>query len=1148
MFAVRCGRNLMVLAVVVLAGLLSVVLPSSALAADPFDPQPSKILIKGPSVTEGDSGRTTYEAEVSAANNGAQRAPECGYTARWRTVAGSAQAGSDYVEVSNGIELVQPRQPSYDLPVKIVGDTMRELWEKFYIEITVPATCGSSLTVTRRFDITIYNDDHGNALFAEWRVGLREVDPGQGTVNATFEIRRDEAIGLSTAKWRTADGTAKAGSDYTARNGTVTFDGTQNVQRVTVPILADLVKEDPETFSVKLSDPTGTVILNDTAPATISDNDQLQGLRINDVQVTEGQSGTRLATFQVSRLGVRDTAASVRWSTGDVAPPPTTSGGSGQRVTPYDGGQATSERPATAGEDYTPVTSRLLEFAPGESVKNVSVTIRGDTVPEPDENLWVTLSSPSGVSILPNGAVGLAKIATDDTGFWVNDREVDEDPLDVPLSYDPFDAWGAPVAQPPAPKFTIWRTGPVNTWSQVNWDLYNGTAIAFYDFVGDFGTVYFAPGETSRRVPLTIRRDQEPEGDEQFTIVLSEAIGAGIAKDTGVVTIDDDDGFVIDDVRVTETSSGTSLANFDIRLTGPAATATSVRWATADTGTADGGVDYRADAGTVSFAAGETKKTVSVVINGDAAAEKAEYFSVSLSASQGADVVDGSAIGTIFNAAQGLKVGDASVTEGNAGTRQLTFEVERVGVPTGAVTATWYTKDVPTQGSAGAEALAPVLTAYEELPVSPASPGSDYTAVTNRTVSFAAGQTKATISVTVNGDTTAENHERLEVRIGSVIGTQSIIDGSGLGTILTDDSGVSVIDATITEGLRGSRPEEVTIARRGSVLGTAWVDWAVTAWTAGSPSDSFTPASGTVKFDSGETTKTFPVMITGDSTAEGDELVLVTLSSPVGTGITDATGSVTIADDDGLTVDDVTVVEPLTGTTSATFTIRLNGPARTPVSVDWATSANGPTGTRAATAGTDYSAVTRTRRVEFAVGETSKQVSVSVRSDTTAEPTEAFGVYLSTPKGAAILDATAHARILDYKPGVYIDNVSLPEGDSGSRQAQFTLTRVGDVSQPASVTATRSNDTAGAGGTEFSGNYVYTSSPAVPGATGGSDYTIGSPTTASFAAGQRTTTVSVPVHGDSDLEFSETFFVTLSNAAGTTIGDNRGVGLIVNDD
>jgi hypothetical protein len=265
------------------------------------------------------------------------------------------------------------------------------------------------------------------------------------------------------------------------------------------------------------------------------------------------------------------------------------------------------------------------------------------------------------------------------------------------------------------------------------------------------------------------------------------------------------------------------------------------------------------------------------------------------------------------------------------------------------------------------------------------------------------------------------------------------------------------------------------------------------------------------------------------------------------TVLEDATASVKVTDDDGFTVDDVTVLEPETGTTTATFKISLTGPAATPVSVNWATNTSYPSGTVAASAGIDYTAVAP-RRVDFAVGETSKQVSVTVSADTKAEYTEAFSVALSSPNGAAIQDSLASGRIVDYKPGVFIDNVSLPEGDTGSTQARFTLTRAGDATQPASVTVTPSNDTAGAGGAEFSGNYAYRISGVVPGATGGSDFTIGSPTTVSFAAGQRTKTVSVTVRGDNDLEFSETFFVNLSNAVGTTIQDNRGVGLIVNDD
>src|SRR6185295_2141357 len=104
----------------------------------------------------------------------------------------------------------------------------------------------------------------------------------------------------------------------------------------------------------------------------------------------------------------------------------------------------------------------------------------------------------------------------------------------------------------------------------------------------------------------------------------------------------------ITDVSVTEGNSGTTLANFVVTLA-PAATGTvTVNYATAN-GTATAGSDYVAQSGTLTFTAGQTSKTVSVVVNGDTLAEPNETFVVNLSGASGATIADGQGTATILN-------------------------------------------------------------------------------------------------------------------------------------------------------------------------------------------------------------------------------------------------------------------------------------------------------------------------------------------------------------------------------------------------------------------------------------------------------------------------------------------------------------------
>jgi hypothetical protein len=156
-------------------------------------------------------------------------------------------------------------------------------------------------------------------------------------------------------------------------------------------------------------------------------------------------------------------------------------------------------------------------------------------------------------------------------------------------------------------------------------------------------------------------------------------------------------------------------------------------------------------------------KTFAVTINGDTTAEPHEGFQVRLSAATGATIADGTGVGMIVNDdPPSLKVGDASVFEGNAGTKTLVFTVSLSQASTSAVTYTIGTFD-------GA-ALA----------------GSDYVASTLTGQTIAAGMLSKTFAVTINGDTTTEAHEGFQARVSAVTGA-TVLDGTGVGMIVNDD-------------------------------------------------------------------------------------------------------------------------------------------------------------------------------------------------------------------------------------------------------------------------------------------------------------------------------------------------------------------------
>ena len=147
----------------------------------------------------------------------------------------------------------------------------------------------------------------------------------------------------------------------------------------------------------------------------------------------------------------------------------------------------------------------------------------------------------------------------------------------------------------------------------------------------------------------------------------------------------------------------------------------------------------------------------------------------------------------------------------------------------------------------------------------------------------------------------------------------------------------SVDDATVTEGSSGTTTASVTVHLDSAPTSSVSVDWATSDGTATAPGD-YTASSGTLSFDAGQTTATVSVPVVPDAADEPDETFGITLSSPHGVTIGDGQATVTITDDDTApdpgpappvaSVDDASVTEGSSGTTTATLTVHLDSAPR----------------------------------------------------------------------------------------------------------------------------------------------------------------------------------------------------------------------------
>jgi len=309
------------------------------------------------------------------------------------------------------------------------------------------------------------------------------------------------------------------------------------------------------------------------------------------VAVTEGPSGTQVVQVPVTLSVPSNRTVSASWSTIDIS--------------------------ARAPGDYT-AASGTLTFAPGETAKSIAVRVKGDGIDEADEAFAVALTDPVHAQI--GGFFGLGVVTI-----------VDDDPLPVitPGAVTVQEgSGGTRTAQVP-----VTLSAPSGRTVTASWTTGSWSAVAPADFEAATGTVTFAPGETTKTVAVTVQGDTLDEPDELALVGFSNPTNATVGGfwGLGFLSITDDDPapqIVPGSTTTSEGSSGLKAVQVPVSLSAVSGKTVTVSWSTANW-SATTPADYAAASGTVTFAPGETVKTVTVSVRGDTVAEPNELFVVS---------------------------------------------------------------------------------------------------------------------------------------------------------------------------------------------------------------------------------------------------------------------------------------------------------------------------------------------------------------------------------------------------------------------------------------------------------------------------------------------------------------------------------------
>ncbi|MEW6196883.1 MAG: Calx-beta domain-containing protein [Bacteroidota bacterium] len=344
---------------------------------DDSAPLPS-LSISGSLISEGNSGYTNADFGVTLSS-----ASTSTVTVNFSTSDGNAIAGSDYVALSGTITF-PPGTTTKTITVQVVGDLTNETNENFFITLSSPTNATISIAQGQG---TIINDDDLPTLSID-DVSILEGDAGIKLLNFTISLSSPSSLSTSV-NYATVNNTATGNSvpgldDYTMKNDVVVLNPGVTSLIVDVPINGDVDIEGDEEFYVDLSNPVNATILKGRGVGAII-TDDYPFLSINDVSITEGNSGTSAMTFNVSLSQPSPLTITVNFTTADST--------------------------ALSGSDYISNTGSLT-FLPGEVSKNISINIYGDTTEELDEVFNITLTNPTNAKL--GDKMGVGTILNDD--------------------------------------------------------------------------------------------------------------------------------------------------------------------------------------------------------------------------------------------------------------------------------------------------------------------------------------------------------------------------------------------------------------------------------------------------------------------------------------------------------------------------------------------------------------------------------------------------------------------------------------------------------------------------------------------------------------------------------------------------------------
>ncbi|EGD46469.1 Na-Ca exchanger/integrin-beta4 [Ruminiclostridium papyrosolvens DSM 2782] len=489
--------------------------PSATCTIQDDDAAPD-LLVTNPEVEESDSSNTTklvFEVKLSAKSGKT-------VTVTYSTADGTeiqdkkpATQGEDYTAIT-GITLnIAPGDTSpHQIEVTVLGDDLQEPDETVTLILTADNANGCTATGT------IKDNDKPTISISDATV----TEGAAPKIEFKVSLSKPCSEGVSV-EFRTKDGTALKGQDYVQKEDSVTFDkGEYGDKIIDIDIKDDEIYEGTESefFNVELFGLTNTSVKMDkaTGKGTINDNESKPLISVENIAVEEGDSDKTTASFTVSLSTASASEVSVDYATSDVN--------------------------AKAGRDYTAATG-TLKIPAGQKSGIINVDVLGDKVYEDDETFKIILSNSQGADIDASKGTAICTIK-------------DNDPIpalkfegEVPVEVSVKEGDSGTTQQELKVELDAAREKEV----VIDYVTEDGTATtADNDYIPLSDKLKFAPGETTKKITVSVVGDKTGEPDESFYVTLKTKTGDIKAE----VIIKDDDKASI---KMVENEGNTEIAN-----------------------------------------------------------------------------------------------------------------------------------------------------------------------------------------------------------------------------------------------------------------------------------------------------------------------------------------------------------------------------------------------------------------------------------------------------------------------------------------------------------------------------------------------------------------------------------------------------------